>query len=34
MLDDAVKARGRDEEVKVLDVAQVLERSLEPAGGS
>ena len=34
MLDDAVKARGRDEEVQVLDVAQVLERSLEPAGGS
>ncbi|MGO9582748.1 MAG: (Fe-S)-binding protein [Acidimicrobiales bacterium] len=34
MLDDAVKARGRDEDVKVLDVAQVLEGSLKPAGGS
>ena len=34
MLDDAVKERGRDEEVKVLDVAQVLERSMEPARGS
>jgi Fe-S oxidoreductase len=34
MLDDAVKERGRDEKVKVLDVAQVLERSMEPARGS
>jgi Fe-S oxidoreductase len=35
MLDDAVKERGRDEEVKVLDVAQLLERSMQvtaPAG--
>lgn len=30
MLDDAVKERQRDEEVKVLDVAQILERSLAP----
>jgi len=30
MLDDAVKERQRDEEVSVLDVAQVLERSLTP----
>jgi len=28
MLDDAVKERQRDEEVKVLDISQVLERSL------
>jgi Fe-S oxidoreductase len=34
MLDDAVKERGRDEDVKVLDVAQLLERSLEGAPGS
>jgi Fe-S oxidoreductase/TM2 domain-containing membrane protein YozV len=34
MLDDAVKERGRDEDVKVLDVAQLLERSMEPAPGS
>jgi len=36
MLDDAVKERGRDEDVKVLDVAQLLERSMQPevpAGG-
>jgi Fe-S oxidoreductase len=33
MLDDAVKERGRDEDVKVLDVAQLLERSMEPAPG-
>jgi Fe-S oxidoreductase len=34
MLDDAVKGRGRGDEVAVLDVAEVLERSLEarPAG--
>jgi Fe-S oxidoreductase/TM2 domain-containing membrane protein YozV len=34
MLDDAVKERARDEDVKVLDVAQLLERSMEvaPAG--
>ncbi len=35
MLDDAVKERQRDEQVKVLDVAQILERSLSepvPAG--
>ncbi len=31
MLDDAVKARGREEDVKVLDVAQLLERSLDAA---
>jgi Fe-S oxidoreductase/TM2 domain-containing membrane protein YozV len=31
MLDDAVSQRGRDEDVKVLDVAQLLERSLEAA---
>jgi Fe-S oxidoreductase len=29
MLDDAVKARGREEDVKVLDVAQLLERSMD-----
>ena len=34
MLDDAVKERGRDEDVKVLDVAQLLERSMAPAPGS
>jgi Fe-S oxidoreductase len=28
MLDDAVKERQRDEDVKVLDIAQILERSL------
>jgi len=33
MLDDAVKERGRDEDVKVLDVAQLLERSMEVAAG-
>ena len=33
MLDDAVKARGREGDVKVLDVAQLLERSTQaPAG--
>ena len=34
MLDDAVRQRGRDEDVKVLDVAQLLERSLEAAAES
>ena len=34
MLDDAVKASGRDEDVKVLDVAQLLERSMGSAAGS
>jgi Fe-S oxidoreductase len=34
MLDDAVKERGRGEDVKVLDVAQLLERSMEPAPSS
>ena len=34
MLDDAVKERGRDEEVKVLDVAQLLERSMEAASAT
>ncbi|HEV8064717.1 MAG TPA: (Fe-S)-binding protein, partial [Acidimicrobiales bacterium] len=38
MLDDAVKERQRDEEVRVLDIAQILERSLiqasVPAGGT
>jgi Fe-S oxidoreductase len=38
MLDDAVKERQRDEEVKVLDLAQILERSLAgaavPAAGA
>ena len=29
MLDDAVKARGREEDVKVLDIAQLLERSMD-----
>jgi Fe-S oxidoreductase len=29
MLDDAVKANGRDEEVSVMDISQVLERSLQ-----
>ena len=32
MIDDAVKARGRDGAVKVLDVAQVLERSMQASG--
>jgi Fe-S oxidoreductase len=31
MLDDAVKERQRDEDVKVLDIAQILERSLVAA---
>ncbi|HXY45663.1 MAG TPA: (Fe-S)-binding protein [Acidimicrobiales bacterium] len=30
MLDDAVKERQRDEEVKVLDISQILERSMSP----
>jgi Fe-S oxidoreductase/TM2 domain-containing membrane protein YozV len=34
MLDDAVKARGREEDVKVLDVAQLLERSMEAPAAS
>ncbi len=34
MLDDAVKARQRDEEVKVMDLAQIVEASLVPAGAS
>ena len=34
MLDDAVKERGRGEDVRVLDVAQLLEGSMEPAPGS
>jgi Fe-S oxidoreductase len=29
MLDDAVKANGRDEEVSVMDISQVFERSLQ-----
>jgi len=29
MLDDAVKANGRDEEVTVMDISQVVERSLQ-----
>ena len=29
MLDDAVKANGRDEDVSVLDISQVVERSLQ-----
>jgi Fe-S oxidoreductase len=29
MLDDAVKANGKDEEVSVMDIAQVVERSLQ-----
>ena len=33
MLDDAVKERQRDEEVSVMDIAQILERSLQPAQG-
>ncbi len=33
MLDDAVRARGREDGVKVLDVAQLLERSIESAAG-
>jgi Fe-S oxidoreductase len=33
MLDDAVKARGRDEEVSVMDLSQVVEASLAAAGG-
>lgn len=32
MLDDAVKARQREEEVQVLDLAQIVEASLVPAG--
>ncbi|HTW97283.1 MAG TPA: (Fe-S)-binding protein, partial [Acidimicrobiales bacterium] len=31
MLDDAVKGRGRADEVEVVDVAQLLERSVTPA---
>jgi Fe-S oxidoreductase len=31
MLDDAVKERQRDETVKVLDIAQILDRSMAPA---
>jgi Fe-S oxidoreductase len=31
MLDDAVKERQKDEEVSVLDIAQILERSMAPA---
>ena len=34
MLDDAVKERQRDEDVKVLDVAQIVERSLARGGGA
>jgi Fe-S oxidoreductase len=34
MLDDAVKERGRGEDVRVLDVAQLLEGSLDPAPGN
>ena len=34
MLDDAVKEQGRGDDVKVLDVAQLLEASMEPAPGS
>jgi Fe-S oxidoreductase len=34
MLDDAVKERQRDEEVSVLDISQILERSLQPAMAS
>ena len=33
MLDDAVKERQRDEEVKVLDISQVLERSMTMTNG-
>jgi Fe-S oxidoreductase len=33
MLDDAVKERGRGEDVQVLDVAQLLERSVQAAPG-
>ena len=33
MLDDAVKERGRDEDVRVLDVAQLLEGSMEASPG-
>ncbi len=29
MLDDAVKASGRDDDVSVLDISQVVERSLQ-----
>ena len=29
MLDDAVKANGRDEDVSVMDISQVVERSLQ-----
>jgi Fe-S oxidoreductase len=32
MLDDAVKARARDDEVKVMDLSQIVEASLNPAG--
>ena len=31
MLDDAVKANGKGDEVSVMDISQVLERSLAPA---
>jgi Fe-S oxidoreductase len=29
MLDDAVKANGRDDDVSVMDISQVFERSLQ-----
>jgi Fe-S oxidoreductase len=29
MLDDAVKANGRDDDVSVMDISQVVERSLQ-----
>jgi Fe-S oxidoreductase len=31
MLDDAVKERQRDDEVSVLDISQIIERSMQPA---
>ncbi len=31
MLDDAVKERQREEEVSVLDISQIIERSMRPA---
>jgi Fe-S oxidoreductase len=33
MIDDAVRARGREKDVEVLDVAQLLERSMAMPGG-
>ena len=33
MLDDAVKARGREDALEVLDLARLLARARQPSGG-